>query len=482
MSILRPFFKQQIDHDLDKPNFIFSSDIPDKVSNIVSRYLLFGESVPELVDITNIYSSVVEFNVSIELNSLLSRNKNLKPSDLIKDNLIFLAKSKDKCSSNVDNLLVAKHSKNGLSIQPYKLMSNEIFIVNLTLKLLDFMICMKEEAHEIMIDFLKDESYGIMLLSDEQLIEQIEKYIKTTFLKVLNNHITSNPLDQQPRRDCLNISSEYDKYPINSVDASMDMHDISMNNDKSFVYEDEYESSFEELLLLRSNDTRSTANDEVNEDFDDKTDTILFDIGCDQDVLRSNHDKMITMKNKQISTIKEEDIEDSFIDDMSNLRHNERCIRIDDIMEVGCTLDRMPSSNSIDTLTLHELKSSPSYLKSPIKLAHENPSSPKSLTRQLSMSSMSPGKHKSASRRTSTASFSMINYADNNPDLEYAFRNKSSTVPTFIKQDKKFKFIKVGKVQKFVNLFEENMAEPESKSSTRPGSPLKRSATPVKMP
>lgn len=49
-------------------------------------------------------------------------------------------------------------------------------------------------------------------------------------------------------------------------------------------------------------------------------------------------------------------------------------------------------------------------------------------------------------------SFALVS-SDDHSDLPYAFR--SETVPRFIKDDKKFKFIKVGKVQKFVNLFEQ---------------------------
>lgn len=78
------------------------------------------------------------------------------------------------------------------------------------------------------------------------------------------------------------------------------------------------------------------------------------------------------------------------------------------------------------------------------------------------------------------SSFALI-ATDDNYGLDYAFRNNSDSVPSFIKQDKKFKFIKVGKVQKFVHLFEEKMdKEPgsatTSRDSTRPGSPLRRTA------
>lgn len=70
---------------------------------------------------------------------------------------------------------------------------------------------------------------------------------------------------------------------------------------------------------------------------------------------------------------------------------------------------------------------------------------------------------------------------EDNFGLEYAFRDQSTEVPSFIKQDKKFKFIKIGKVQKFVHMFEEQTeVEPKSnlgsRNSTRPASPLKTSS------
>lgn len=84
--------------------------------------------------------------------------------------------------------------------------------------------------------------------------------------------------------------------------------------------------------------------------------------------------------------------------------------------------------------------------------------------------------HDTLPRGGGKSSFSMITTEDNF-GLEYAFRDKSSEVPSFIKQDKKFKFIKVGKVQKFVHMFEEKVEEPSSnvgsRNPTRPASPFK---------
>lgn len=473
MSILRPYFKLQAEYDFDKPNFIFTSDIPKTIINIVSKYLLLAENGGELTDMTRFYHPMLEFNVNIELNTLLARNRDLKPSDLIKENLITLAKTKDRCSTNIESLLTAVPKTPGLSINPYQFMSNEVFIVNLTLKVLDFIICVNEDTN-VIIDFLKDENYGMLLLSDEQLIDQVENYIKATFIKGLKEQQT---LDSNVESRKINIADN--GYLADITDVPMGIQDVSINNGKSFVYDDDYESSLEELLLLRSNDTRSTANEEGNDDYEIRTESILIENDEDNNVFRINTGPSISKTSKQINTIKEEEYEDTFIEDINNLRHNEYFIRSDNSQESAKNVSAIPELMTLHSETQHNPKQHTSLLRSPAQLTQQNLESPKSSTRRLSVVSLSP-KHKSVSRRTSAASFSMINYEDANPDLEYAFRDKSSTVPKYIKLDKKFKFIKVGKVQKFVNLFEEKLdLASNSTPSTRATSPLKKAYVPT---
>jgi len=473
MNILRPYFKLQAEYDLDKPNFIFTSDIPKNIINIASKYLLLGGNTTELTDMTRFYHPMLEFNINIELNTLLARNRDLRPSDLIKENLITLAKTKDRCSTSIENLFTTVPKAPGLTINPYKFMNNEVFIVNLTLKVLDFIICMNEETN-VIIDFLKDENYGMLLLSDEQLIDQVENYIKATLIKELKGQRT---LDSKDESRSINI--DHNGYLADITDVPIGVQDVSINNGKSFVYDDDYESSFEELLLLKSNDTRSTTNEEGNDEYEFKTESILMENDEDNNIFRTKIGLSTSKTNKQINTIKEEEYEDTFIEDMNNLRHNEFFIRSDNLQESTKNSSAIPDSIPLDTETQYRSRQNTSLLKSPVQLTEQILESPQSSTRQLSLASMSP-KHKSVSRRTSTASFSMINYEDTNSDLEYAFRNKSSTVPTYIKLDKKFKFIKVGKVQKFVNLFEEKLdLASNSTPSTRPTSPLKNTYVPT---
>lgn len=472
MGILRPYFKLQAEYDLDKPNFIFTSDISKKINNITSKYLLLEDEATSLTDMTCFYHRMLEFNINIELNTLLARNRDLKPSDLIKENLITVAKTKDQCSTSIENSLTATKGS-VFTMNPYQFMSNEVFIVNLTLKLLDFTICKNEETNDVIIDFLKDENYGMLLLSDEQLIDQIENYIKTTLIKELEDQRTLSAKDKSKP-----INIDNNGYLADITDVPMGVQDVSINNGKSFVLEDDYESSFEDLLILRSNDTRSTANEEGNDEYEIKTESILMEKDEDNNIFRHNIDLSIPKTSKQINTIKEEEQEDNFIDDMSNLRHNEYFITTDNLQtSSNANVNAMADSTPSHTRT--ESKQNTLLLKSPVQLTEKLLDSPKSSTRHLSVASMSP-KHRSMSRRTSTASFSMINYEDPSSDLDYAFRNKTSTVPTYIKLDRKFKFIKVGKVQKFVNLFEEKLdLASNSTPSTRPSSPLKKVHVPT---
>lgn len=471
MSILRPLFKLQTDDDLHRPNFIFTSDISKKCVSIATKYLLLGDEVADLTDMTRFFDPMLEFNINIELNALLARNKDLRPSDLIKENMVTLAKTNDRHSTGLKNLLMVNHEEGQFRIKPYQVRANEVFIVSLTLKLLDFVICINDDKHDLIIDFLKDENYGMLLLSDEQLIDQIENYVKITLLRELDIQKLEG---KKEIVDTVNIN--HDNYMDDVTEVPMSIHRIAVNNDKSFTFDDDYESSFEELLLLRSNDTRSTAND-GNDDYE--TETILLE----HDSILENDDDSATQigqsvlkTSTQINTIKEEEHEDTFIDDINNLRHNEYCVTIGkfkDSITPDAIQHTLPASPKAQVGPKHNM----TLLKSPVQLSEQLLDSPKSLTRQLSSASMSP-KHKSVSRRTSTASFSMVNYEDINPDLEYAFRDKSSTVPSFIKQDKKFKFIKVGKVQKFVSLFEEKLdLASNSAPSTRPTSPLKKAPT-----
>ncbi|KAK6465542.1 hypothetical protein DFJ63DRAFT_24724 [Scheffersomyces coipomensis] len=474
-------------HDLDRPNFIFSSDIPDKVDQLSHEYLSIRDKQQHVKDHNNddeeeehvisLTTENIEFNINIELNTLLLYNPSFKPSDLIHENHICLAKPEhiDFEIMKSDQLIFKNgNTENYKGIQPYVLKSKEIFIINITLKLLTFNVFNHDSP--IIIDFVKDENYTILLLCKSILLCQIEKYITLKFIKEVNkNLVTPLPFPETSiveDEDGYPTPQEISKYTTDTLfnDSTLEgSENESVVGGKTFLYDDDeeeddevdrkqVEDDFQDLLLLNSNDTiRYISHDE---DYDD----IGFSVKTASKLLP----KTI------LSTIKEEKKSDSFIENLNNLRHNDLN---DDIDFVDIDDDEHDSEHDdINRYILDDLQ----HLQPPIQLRlninqNENtningngnsteiispPMTPaKTLTRQSSyLSYLSPTKattnNKTVSRMTSTASLSFIN-SDDTTGLEYAYRDRSPTVPSFIKEDKKFRFIKVGKVQKFVDLFEE---------------------------
>lgn len=625
-----PFAKHHIPRDLDKPNFIFSSDIPSKIKQIVSNY--FNNHYHELKfndDIVDLADEIIIVNVNIELNTLLMRNKNLRPSDLIKENLIFLARSstKRKSNSSTTNVPSLKSSvtshrgsilsspseislpkdnsapKSPTSINGianlYNIGSKETFIVSLSLKLLDFIINIKD-LEKFRIDFLKDENYGLLLLCDIQLITQLEDYIKKKFVREIKHTISKLQRERQFKEQQLqqkqrqrqrqrqhqkhNLSSpvelseneelspsttsntttttnptdtEDENSTINTIiegipkiekeisisdttfDSSIEISRNEKNKKKLFVYDNEEDdfdgSSLEDPIVLNSNNTSgSNAYDEDNDGVKHSfsTETLLAD-------LSKPNKNSVKMKRNEL-----------FLGDINNLRHNEDDVdsdyfmHYDDLDEVDCdlddfnkpeatldlenTLNSIIDDDDIDDITTYKNEEYNDFeeklnicenneqrelcdykntkntlaLRPAIDLTpslsfenetHSKMSPTKSLARQSSESSINSSDKgvQMLSRRTSST-FSVT--TEENKELDYAFKSNSPLVPSYIKQNKKFKFIKVGKVQKFVNLFEEKKAEElpnlnsfwntgsneisrnNTRPSSRPSSPLKKGA------
>lgn len=396
--------------DPDKPNFIFSSDIPSRVAELLhdKAYLVGGGETVDLAENT-------EFTLNIELNTLLLRNPQLRPSDLIKENLIYLAKQKSH-----------RRQKSGMSPQPpkspvkclsslYKL-SKETFVVSLTLKLLDLIVNVK--IQQVRIDLLKDENYGLLLVCDPHLVDQVEGYIRKRVLKEIASPDPDTTLE--------------DNFMVGLPSAQ----DISIDEtilesalpDKSCIYDEDFDSSMEDLDILRSNDTTQS----------------------DDESFKASSPMMITTR---------------FVGELNNLRHNETDSDIASLNKREATLDLEASMMTLsDDSDLDDaFKDIPQLtptLSPPVEIHPESPR--KTLSRQ-------PLGTPTLRMRSSMA---FIN-TDDNQGLPYAFR--AEDVPSYIKQDKKFKFIKVGKVQKFVSLFEEKMeGESPSRQPTRASSPVRK--------
>lgn len=433
VTSIKPFNNQR--HDYDQPNFIFSSDIPEKVVKIVRKYI-------NLEDKNENVAGNIEFKINIELNILLARNKSLRTSDLIKDNMVCVAKPTHEESQRLNMTLPC--SKSCLNI--FRNISNGLFIINLTLKLLEFLV--NESSNLLEIEFLKDESYGIILLSDGHFINQITNYIKILFITELNKVQDNSLVFSEENNEIGNTNDE----EFSSIVRDINLDDSTLNVDssfvdKSFTYEDDYESSLEDLILLKSNDSIRSKDDGI----------------MDNDILVESLSKSDKDIKKNIGFLKE----------LDNLRHNETSLEISLYKEHTYQGDVLLGHNKENEFYEDKSISIDDYMMSPKRSKQQDDIGVQQIpmTRLLSISSVISHK-RSFSGRPSYGSFSMINHEDNT-GLEYAFKSNVS-VPSFIKEDKKFKFIKVGKVQKFVSLFEEQLIEPSNSSApSRSPSPLK---------
>ncbi|RLV92714.1 hypothetical protein JA1_003025 [Spathaspora sp. JA1] len=407
MFRVRPY----LNYDPIKPKFIYNSDIPNQIKHIVNNHTRSNSLIIH----------EVQFHLDIELNCLLLRNRYLNPNELIKENVVTLT----KLTNNENYLLNILLNKPGATF----VLTPEVFIISITLTV----VHLKFTPQEITIDFLKDKKYGLLL----QLLPEIKSYITRYFHLELNQTPSSIPT--------LDIIAE-------------------INNDSTLDNSENEDNTIDKTITLGIYD-KSISNDTLHEN-----------------ITREHTNNSITSTN---SSTPSEGSSVEFIRNINNLRHNEEVEQdspespehsniisteniINDLVEVECE-----NESDIDL-------ESPHGLKSPIKLIPnlqppqpqfeypDNTSDMIRLSRQSSsLYSSSPRKNNHTPSISSKPSFTMINLDQDDTGLEYAFRS-STDVPKYIKNDRKFKFIKVGKVQKYVNLFEEQQTStPTSRLTSR---------------
>lgn len=493
--------------DIHRPNFIFSSDIPDRVNQLWEVYnhykqnnhlqnnnlqnndhqngeidtQLHKQRVKHTDDVDLAQLLHIEFTINVELNTLLNRNKSLRPTDLIKDNLIFLAKAnEDKVSVNfISNCM---NYENKLTVNPKRFLDNEVFVVTLNLRLLNFVVA----DTEIQIDFLKDENFGILLLCDRNFIVQLETYIKILFtnechiqqaLASSSSNILTNPRAISGSSNATSIdsnSSIIEEFPMNEISGTETTLEIS---EHEILSSDKHLDSSFDFLYAKDDDDNNDGQDDI---------MTLIDKKPSNDTHKLNFANLI--KSNNLNTIKEQQSDDNFIGNMNNLRHNEehditepeypdsnpqsptlrspiRSISIDDDI-------RSPKSppNGTDLNFPASIKLRPSKTELRRPSTNEEDFDFDSITRKLSRSNfMPPPPHKPLKKTSSSFTLDI----SDSEDFSYGG-------PSYIKGDKKFKFIKVGKVQKYVNLFEEKVTEETGSARTtrpstpsRPGSPTK---------
>lgn len=359
--------------------------------------------------------SVIKIN--IQLNNLVSRNKSMKLSDL--QDLINI-------HSNKHYILRILKQENW----EYK-PSEEIFIVTVKLVLLD---CSKDA-----IEFEHNESYTI--LKQCQFMDEIESYIKKIYLKY--------------------SEEEYLSY------------DISDSTIECSESEDNGELFGKCLEPLKSNDTLIDEFKKIFHDISDEEKTFKHNHDFIKNIsnLRHNDDEDIVEEEEEEEPSSTEEKENSLIlpETPSMAKPETGALRLDDLIEVSCENE--------DDFDLQNIPNPSLALPiSPSKHGFAEDNEVIKISRQLPFHS--PTKTRRAndlSRKPSNTSFSMM--SDERYGLEYAYNSNHEDVPSFIKENKKFKFIKVGKVQKFVNLFEEQKNQKEPVTPSRPSSRISSRVT-----
>lgn len=450
-----------------KPRVIFSSNIPQKIADCVSeRRLFIGGSKSRLVDLA---SDIGELDIILELNTLLLRNRYLLPTDLVKRNLIFVAKRKSY-----------KHTPKpfmgfkGIWKSIFEMSSpSEIFVVTLKVSLRRLVVDLANVNHIVIV--LHHEELYDPILRDIDLLKAIKTYIHEKLLIELKNNstITSDISDTNtilqdlPVNDSLplmkDLHNQTEELDNSLADITLDSQTSMPFLDKQLVYDDfaELNTSDEDIKVLFSDDSgRCTVDDEDEIQYSDKSKSNVL-----SPVLGGRLPALIESTESKESSFC---LNDTSSQDNLHEYSAPKTALVEPQPRTPTrrlTVLRSPHGSRIESDYL-----SPRSVSVPTELSPRQAESAPSLMKRTSMSTLQP----SLKKKSSTSSFTMVS-SDENHGLEYAFRDKSPTVPTYIKRDKKFKFIKVGKVQKFVNLFEEQMpgSESSTRNNSRPGSPLK---------
>ncbi|KAI5966143.1 CTA9 [Candida pseudojiufengensis] len=428
--------------DRIKPNFIHSSDIPKKLANLV--YSIAKSKYKN----SNINSNKCQtsINLNLKLNSLIQKgSNNLKiclnkkmisiaqssnlNQNLLASNLIVRQSFKN---SNFLNDIITEKNKLNKQIYPHALTTNDIFIIKFKLII--------REINENEIDFEDDEQYQILksFESNNNILQNLKKYTlhyynSSTENSTKEQYLENNLLDVSDStldNDEINYSDDYDNYKIETLISNETLIDEfkrrfsevsteekSINSNKSFI---------KNISNLRHND-----DDDEDEDLEIEElhleDKFKDHAGLSKQSSRQSPITPSSDHHIHLDDLVEVSFEEN--DDYYNELSPEKFISSSPIKNNNNNKQHFNLENTQESSNKFKLSNQPSFT-SPTK------------------------ERKSISRMSSTHSVSMIN-TDEKYGLEYAYNSDSSTIPTYIKQNKKFKFIKVGKVQKFVDLFEE---------------------------
>lgn len=396
-------------------------------------------------------AKIRSFEITLELNGLLLRNSKLMPSELVRKNLIFVARTKtlptQQCGS------VSQFPEVWRSILSQR-NAPEMFVVSFCLSIADFTVNLAN-TRDISLSFYEDSNFDALQSCDSHLSHFIEDYVRKTLISELKKlddfsiHITSPATILQNLPPIETISGLEDVYsscsvvdPDQLVDASLTDIDISSRREKQLIFADDqdFDPSDDELRILPSDDSaKGTAHE------DDDLDRLF------------SNDSLPRMKLEAILDLDIQEDASTMLEFLSTEPADKFTSKNPTPETLGPGFDDQPQTRRKPDSTGHDNNSEndkievpQDFISSPIKPLRPVFGSVDIVHNPL------PKK----------PSLSFIDH-DEEHGLEYAFRNRSPEIPKFIKDDKKFKFIKIGKVQKFVNMFEERRDTDQSEA--RPG-------------
>lgn len=514
--------------DPTKPNVIFSSNIPPLLAQCVSEHHLFlGGSSPRFIDLAPLLPPL---EIVLDLNTLLLRNPPLASylPYWLSQNAIFVAKSKlhrhyrlpliHNHKQSISSILAANWNPSILDLSN----PSEVFVVTIVVCLARLVIDLSTVS-EVSVSFIHDKVFDSVLLRDPELISLIETYIKNKLiLEVKQNSASithdiansSTILQESPVNESLALMEKLrrdlqqnDGEDANDDEISNLISNISMEcslspppcpPSKLLPHQDspDFPVSDEELRLLSSDDSgKCTANDD-DDDEDEQNQThhaqesvsmAIPDQGnsglqepysLDLHMITSSFPSLLSPAKRPTESFPPPRMATSPLKmgtsstptkpapptTPSRKSPSKSPANSNITLSPTRTELRQPLTPENASLLLHK---SLEFEDRPVTAPEFG--SPQ----QVLGSPMRPSVTQSASvpslRKKDSFSYYSLVSDDASPELEYAFRDKSPTVPSYIKGDRKFKFIKVGKVQKFVNLFEEKV-DKELASSSNPGS------------
>ncbi|WPK27472.1 hypothetical protein PUMCH_004860 [Australozyma saopauloensis] len=452
--------------DRDRPNVIFLSDIPVKLTECVaSLHLYQGGQKRRVVDLAQ---NISRFEITLELNGLLLRNSRLTPSELVRKNLIFVART--KAPPKLPCRLVSQFPEVWQSVLAMRT-AHETFVVSFTLSIAEFTVDLAN-IKETVLRFKDDESLEALNACDPVVLAHVEDYVLRKLAAELKNasdlslHILNPatilqhlpPLEHTSDLEDVYSSCSIRLDPNQLLDASFTDIDQSYQLEKQLIFAEDtdFDASDDELRLLPSDDSaKGTVHD------DDELDRLF-----------SNE----SLPRMNLATILGLDIQDGTQAVVLQALKSHKDETADSV-GLAAGFEERPAG-SLGSSTLDAVNEFDDEFDEDLAELDASPIKPS----KSSISYLGDARGLVSKK----PSLSYIDHDDKH-GLEYAFRNKSPEIPKYIKEDKKFKFIKIGKVQKFVNMFEEQKESQAtgsrvgsrggsrvgSRTGTRPASPVR---------